>query len=336
MLSKVSLPAETWAFRFSDRRNQLGVALQRDHYQLGSTHPDTTYSYRPLQLIGDQINLLEPEPQQLRSHWNGGWGAESDVDDSVGYYSDSTYDSDGNSTTFLKVVRRSLRDDQSVLAPILLWKLPARSGNSSASLFVVDHKLYVAGRRSIVFEITDPLQPTRLIDRPDQWQRNWNNWEIAPVARFLLPPAPGLSPVQRLQFLMRADRGNFRSATLFEGSLSIRQLGEPYAWTLTVYRLQTLTDTEAVFDLLFKREPTLIQHLFGPSIIEDMTITHGLLYTASASGMVSVYDLNGPPPLRLIAHFVASGHLDTLRPLPDGRVLVGGQAIYLLGPPPRH
>jgi hypothetical protein len=73
-------------------------------------------------------------------------------------------------------------------------------------------------------------------------------------------------------------------------------------------------------------------------------MANGLLYVSNGvslprgSGVnptVDVYDVNGPHPLRQVGHFAAPGVINVC-PLPDGRAIVGGSKLWLVGPPPRH
>jgi hypothetical protein len=72
-----------------------------------------------------------------------------------------------------------------------------------------------------------------------------------------------------------------------------------------------------------------------------MTMHDGLLYVVpwpnpAANNPVTVFDLRDPHPMRPIGHFGAPG-IGAVCLLPDGRALIGGDQLWLVGPPPsRH
>jgi hypothetical protein len=49
----------------------------------------------------------------------------------------------------------------------------------------------------------------------------------------------------------------------------------------------------------------------------------------------SVYDIAGPGPVKQVGHFAAPGAW-IVCPLPDGRSLVAGSKLWLVGPPPGY
>jgi hypothetical protein len=79
--------------------------------------------------------------------------------------------------------------------------------------------------------------------------------------------------------------------------------------------------------------------MFGSRNIFSSKLVNGLLYVsdgytgATTNPRVDVFDTRGPHPLRLIGHFAAPG-VRTVLSLPDGNALVGGDKLWLIGPPP--
>ncbi len=111
---------------------------------------------------------------------------------------------------------------------------------------------------------------------------------------------------------------------------------------MLAYRLTQLTKTKAVFEKIGQYEPTMLENMFGSiNYIGGMRLQNGLLYvgeghpSAWGNPHIDVFDTRGPHPLRLIGHFAAPG-VGTVFPLPDGNALVGGEKLWLIGPPPHR
>jgi hypothetical protein len=101
-----------------------------------------------------------------------------------------------------------------------------------------------------------------------------------------------------------------------------------------------LTETKAVFVKIGRYEPTMLENMFGTGNFFGMKLQNGLLYVTkgfpsytTGNPHIDVFDTGGPHPLRLIGHFAAPG-VRSAFPLPDGRALVGGDKLWLIGPPP--
>ncbi len=196
-------------------------------------------------------------------------------------------------------------------------------------VYAAGDRLYVIGRRLIVLDITQPLAPRVISDVPFGYSFIWSPYGMDPITE-ILPPVPGLSPRQKLQAV--------NNLYCFEGDTICE-------WTddsgLLVYHLTHLTDSKAVFKKVGQYQPTLLEKLFGSGRPYDMRLQNGLLYlSAGYSGeatnpRVDVFDTRGPHPLRLIGHFAAPG-VRTVFPLPDGNALVGGDKLWLIGPPPHR
>ncbi|HEY1921438.1 MAG TPA: hypothetical protein VGG44_01635, partial [Tepidisphaeraceae bacterium] len=147
----------------------------------------------------------------------------------------------------------------------------------------------------------------------------------------ILPPIPDLSARQRLEtairpFCFEGDTLCFWSAS--DGS------------ELLAYHLTELTKEKAVFKKYGQYEATILESLFGSkNFFGGMKLQNGLLYVSEGyagrlgNPHIDVFDTRGPHPLRLVGHFAAPG-VFTVFPLPDGTALVGGEKLWLIGPPP--
>jgi hypothetical protein len=209
-----------------------------------------------------------------------------------------------------------------------LWDYRSDSKDGFVPIvYAVGNRLYVIGRRLIVLDITQPLSPRVISNVPFGYSYGWGVYGADPITR-ILPPVPGLSPRQKLQAVSKPF--------CFEGDTICEWTGEG---RLMEYHLTQLTDSKAVFKKVGQYEPTLLEKLFGSGNVYDMRLQNGLLYlTTGYSGeatnpRIDVFDTRGPHPLRLIGHFAAPG-VRTVFPLPDGTALVGGDKLWLIGPPP--
>ncbi len=208
-----------------------------------------------------------------------------------------------------------------------LWNYGSDSNDALGPIvYAVDDRLYVIGRRLIVLDITQPLSPRVISNVPFGYSYNWRGYGADPIT-MIFPPVPGLSPRQKLQAASKPF--------CFEGDTICE-------WTdgeLMAYHLTLLTESKAVFKKVGQYKPTLLEKMFGSGNVSDMRLKNGLLYLSegysgeTTNPRVNVFDTRGPHPLRLIGHFAAPG-VRAVFPLPDGTALVGGDKLWLIGPPP--
>ncbi|MDB5174896.1 MAG: hypothetical protein JWN51_3669 [Phycisphaerales bacterium] len=97
----------------------------------------------------------------------------------------------------------------------------------------------------------------------------------------------------------------------------------------------------AVFQKAGESNSTLLERMSDSNDFR-CTAGGGFCYVSSWSGTlrcprVTVFDIRDPKRPRPVGHFAVpnDGPL-VVRPLPDGRALVGGRKLYLTGPPPIH
>ena len=62
-------------------------------------------------------------------------------------------------------------------------------------------------------------------------------------------------------------------------------------------------------------------------------VRDGLAYVLGGFG-VTVYDIRQPQQIRRVSHYaVPNKWLQTIAPLPDGNILVGGNKLHIVAPP---
>ena len=209
---------------------------------------------------------------------------------------------------------------------------PHSYSDSRPLLCASGNRLYAIGTRLIVLDITQPMAPRVISDVPFGYSFGWNPRSVADKFTVILPPVPGVSPRERIRAITKGF-------SCFEGDILCTLSGDN---TLLAYRLTQLTKTKAVFEIIGQYKPTMLENMFGSiNYFGGMRLQNGLLYVSeghpSALGNphIDVFDTRGPHPLRLIGHFAAPG-VRTVFPLPDGNALVGGDKLWLIGPPPHR
>jgi hypothetical protein len=220
-------------------------------------------------------------------------------------------------------------------------------GASGTVLFIWQNHLYAVGDHLVVLDISDPLKPVTVSDTAFAY--GFNQWEFnsgQPPATILLPPIRYLPARQRLEVAMKF----FRGAGALEGDTFCVRTGRG----LVEYRLAKLTDKEAVFEEVGEQNRSMLEQIFGPTGWQEMKLQNGLLYVMEwpswnpprmGPGLqsvplelnphISVFETRGAHPMELVGHFAAPG-LEAVCPLSDGRAVVGGSSIWLVGAPPRR
>lgn len=233
---------------------------------------------------------------------------------------------------------------------IQLWNVPTRA-MTFPILRVRENRLYVVGRRLMVFDITHPSEPKLIFSASaasalnDFAQRRDGRTSsgVAPASprgdglTLALPQAPQLSDNERLQ-LACAAAFTWSQSEVFDGTfLCATEDGK-----IEAYRLETLTAQSAHFQKLGEYRQTLLESLFGSFNYSALKLQNGRLYVGGwfdrgsmFNSHITVFDLTGKYPLRPVGHFGAPG-ASTVFPLPDGRALVGGSSLWLVGSPARR
>jgi len=199
-----------------------------------------------------------------------------------------------------------------------------------SDMFVRDQRLYVfMGYELAIFDIHTPDEPQLLSNEKIPWGKisdeGYKNY-----LQYRLPIIPGFSARECLETILRRYH---------VGALN----GDKLATGSGIYKLDELKDGEAHFTLISNNnyEPSILESVFasGPS---SGVASDGLLYTSHRNDVpgkemqgVTVFNIKDPLNPKTIAHFaVPSEHWLVVHPLPDGRAIVGGDKLYLLGKPP--
>lgn len=214
------------------------------------------------------------------------------------------------------------------------------------TLYVWKNRLYVIGERLAVFDIGDAAHPKSILSVPFGYSADDRFFaQGLDRAEILLPPVQGLPARQRLEAALRFFKQGLEGDTLCVAT----ERG------LFLYRLTKLTDKVAVFEKAGESKRSVLEGLFGQGWWRGISLVNGLAYTSqevswnpgrfelstqladmsSINPHISVYDTRGAEPMRLIGHFAAPG-VEMVYPLPDGRAIVGGTKLWLVGAPPRR
>ena len=139
-----------------------------------------------------------PQSNQIHSNWVATPGSATRAEK---YEFFSRWDklNEGSWDVWFGVWQRRYENDENPITKVPLWRGAATSRIGVPYLYVSNDRLYIAGQRTMVFDISDPVKPRRLIDLPEVWRPA----AIYPTDHSIkvpLPPAPGLSMQQRLAF----------------------------------------------------------------------------------------------------------------------------------------
>ena len=111
---------------------------------------------------------------------------------------------------------------------------------------------------------------------------------------------------------------------------------------LTEDHLININDKFATFEKVGQYQSSPLESIAGADNSSVLQLQNGLLYASGGwngrsdvlNQSISVYDTRGAHPMRMAGHFAAPG-ASVVCPLPDGRALVGGSKLWVVGPPPR-
>jgi hypothetical protein len=336
---------------------------------------ESEQQYRPFKVTASAIVLGEPDRRPTRgsefySGWYGwpGWYAQLSPEGhpEISYGVESTVDdTTGEQQCNLQIYRHGTGGGSTMR----LWSLPSNGSTwvdgkqlwySDWSVgYVWKDRLYVIGRQLVILDIADPLRPKILSNTPfssaffeqEAKDRAGGYWSYAQSTNrqpdklvWDLPPIPDLPAQQRLE--ARLKMGGLGRSIASDGKILCELDGDG----LTAWRLKELTDKKAVFEPIGQYKPTILEAAFGNFNYGELYMANGLLYLSSGGRWgwggygigrqifnphVSVFDVRGPGRIRLVGHFASPG-LQTMSVLPDGRVIAGGDKIWLIGPPPGY
>jgi hypothetical protein len=105
---------------------------------------------------------------------------------------------------------------------------------------------------------------------------------------------------------------------------------------IRVYRLKEIRDDVATLEMAGFRRPTPLEGFVG-TYPSRVFVRDGLTYVLWGFGRgLTVYDVRQPQQIRRVGHYaVPNERLQTIAPLPDGNILVGGSKLHIVRPP-RH
>lgn len=257
------------------------------------------------------------------------------------------------------------------LLDVSLWDLD-QQGNDGTYVFEWQNRLYILGlsyswhrdshdrrvpgnnlvaNQLAVLDLTQPLKPRVVSISPfayrfasiQAWLGGGRENSVQPQLRIALPDIPGLPAQQRLQIAMMGAYWYLLRGETFV----VRRPDE----SLAAFRLEMPSDRTATFVQLGVYEPSRLERFFGGRYLlpynmgrasDQAEMKDGFLYLTEEFGessvlrpSICVFDLRGSHPMELVAHFAAPGAW-IVRPLDDGRALIGGKKLWLVGPPPRR
>jgi hypothetical protein len=148
---------------------------------------------------------------------------------------------------------------------------------------------------------------------------------------------PGLNDRERLEvtLLLEEQRSWGRSMFTLKDDLLVYFEGETSS--LGTWRLSSLNSDQAVFLFIGRLRATPLERfMFLISRPEgQMIIDHDRVWLNGGTNLM-VYDIHDPATPRRIGHFATHGQrFFTMVSLPDGKILLGGDKLYIISPPKR-
>jgi hypothetical protein len=217
----------------------------------------------------------------------------------------------------------------------------AKGREPSPRLYFWKDRLYLIGHTLITVDVSNRKKPRLISSTPLGYPERGDSQKTEYMADadtlvVELPNVPGLPPAQRLDFAAARWDSWWKSA--FDGEVFCQFEDQE----LQEFRLSELTSSRAIFKLVGSVRPGLIDYIFGYAYSYRAQLQNGLLYVSQGYSQgnfnprVSVYQTRGPGAPRMIAHFASPGWSMVAAPLPDGRAVIVGKKIWLVGPPPNR
>jgi hypothetical protein len=214
-----------------------------------------------------------------------------------------------------------------------LWS-DRRTDNYQPRAYCIRNRLYVAGNKLATLDVGDPLSPKLM--SLGTLVPLYGMWENLPELVFPLPELPELSNRERLELVIGLGWD-----PRLEGDLMCMPVttDRENGWGLASYRLVELTDKLARFRRIGLYQPSMLESIASNGFFYDSQLKNGYYYGAQGGAgrvlnqSISVFDAVGAKPMKLVGHFAAPG-ASVVCPLPDGRALVGGSKLWVVGPPP--
>jgi hypothetical protein len=244
----------------------------------------------------------------------------------------------------LQVVDNSLYVASKIIATIpITWNAAHGKYHAvtpSPQLRLWQDRLYVIGHNLAILDVSNPrsprllsVSPLRFPERYDEeiWDEGvlWDRTSNGVIWHY--PSIYGLPDIECLKAAIRVSRFQF---WVFDGEI----LCEIEPGYISEYRLNKLTNTRAFFTQVGRINSNLVDDFFGYQYASAARLVNGILYVTQGYGgemneRISFYDTHGPNAPRLIGHFAAPGGWMDFHPLPDGRIIIASNKIYLVGLP---
>ena len=188
----------------------------------------------------------------------------------------------------------------------------------------------IAGWQAVVIDVSEPEAPkvARVAELPNFGGRRGGWGGDGGGFRVGLPELSEMSRSKRLEWAVRYSQCRLSA---IEGELLVTVM----RGALETYRRDNLTDTEANFTRVGQRLDTPLERLIG-AYPQQMFLRDGLVYVLQSgdAGGLTVFDVRDPANPKRVGHYAApDDRLMAIAPLPNGRTLVAGRSLHVVGPP---
>jgi hypothetical protein len=331
ILQQVDLPANEGDVRQFEFSGNHGYIVLLRNISQSSVEWVPRYTLHAVDLTSAGLQIGPGERIDAPS-WGPPWAARTTQHPEFEY--ETTIGLDATPTTdnhYYLWVYESGRHVKSIQLPLQFET--AAGERATPRPYAWDNRLFVYGSRLLTFDITDPALP-RLISQSDLELQVQHQYYFDGEEKVHIPLAelPDIPPAAKLDAAISGFFGG-----VFDGQTLCRAEGN----AMVEYRLVAMTDTAASFRKVAEYDPTILERMFGFfNRYTGNALSDGLLYCGQGYGggtfnpHITVFDTRGTNPLRVVGHFAAPGKEMMVCPLPDGRALVAGDKLWLVGPPP--
>jgi hypothetical protein len=189
-------------------------------------------------------------------------------------------------------------------------------------------KIYILSDQAAVISLAQPDAP--VLERTFECKGASYSDQIFPASgehsEIWLPQLPDFSPRERLEAWL--DFGVSFQRSSMEGEILALYDQD----RLTVYRLTSLNGERALIQKIGELGSTPLESPFG-GISGRILFHQGYGYRLRMDGL-TVYDLRDPAKPKRAGHYNAPyERFQAMAPLPNGRVLLGGNNLHVLAPP---
>jgi hypothetical protein len=251
------------------------------------------------------------------------------------YLSETILWPDGSAEFELRTL--SLTSGNDIAPPLWLWDKGYYDRDIGRPLLILlQDKIYAIGGSLLgVIDISKPAEP-KLVSVEDFHRGHWPE-NHSRLEHFVgLPLLPGVPDRERLEAAYRFSYGG--------ESLSGDVLCKEWNDSLDLYKLDRLTDQNAHFTEVGRYETSMLEKVFGETSGRQIKALGDLAYvtndtrngiTTVSTPRITVFDIREPRHPHPVGHFsVPSRRFFVMCPLADGRAIIAGDKIYLVGKPP--